>query len=64
MVYPAAAKRGHVEMVPLQHGVNVPEICDIVLGLVFLDCRNIATFAKVCDGGVKIVGVFFAEDPF
>lgn len=56
---PAATKRSNIETVLGKDGIGIFEICDVVLGLVFPDCRNKAAVAKVCDGGVEIIRVFF-----
>ena len=61
---PAATERSYIEAVSDKDRVGVFEICDVVLGLIFPDCRNKAAVAKVCDGGVEIIRVFFPQNSF
>lgn len=64
MMGPATAERRDVESVISQDRVHEWQICNVIFRLVFLDRSDATAFAKVCDGLVEVLIIFFPEDPF
>jgi len=64
MVDPAAAKGRDVQAVIFQNGIHAAEIREVILGIVFLDGRDVSPVLQVRDGFIIVLPEFFPENFF